>query len=593
MTRQHLPRSYYLRRAVACYERVGDAYAAAEVLAEGELTDITEAARRFAALGDLPAAGEAYLAAAQPRPALDCFRRAGLRDGELRCLLALGDDAQAGMLLLDMQRPAEAHPHLARALAAVSDATLRATLGLHLSRALLLSGQHEQGTRHYTEALAGLQRLPEVVASVEAWAALGAWGHATGRQDRMQEGYAQALRLLEHEDRREQWEVLARHYRDAAHHCDNRRLVQVLDAQLAAAAPPPPITTTPPDPVPALLHERKWHEAFALLEQRTAEGVHAHTTTTTTVLLACLVESGGAPLPLRVQAAALLGSLGDPRLLDVESGDSLLSGMGSVAGIRSDERPPTLAGYWCHIEGGPFWFGDERKEALRQVVLPYAFAIGRYPITRGEYERFCADGGYTTRAWWSEYGWQQCLEEDWHAPRYFDDGEAQPPNQPVTCISWYEAMAYCAWLTAQGHNAGWLPPDSVLRLPTSLEWERAIRHTDQRRYPWGDTEPDSERANYDESGIQGLTPVGCFPGGAAVCGALDMTGNLQEALATTTDAPAAWEPLHDVAPFQPVLRSHGDFRDQKALLSCGYRGWFYPASADGDRGFRLVWAPQS
>jgi formylglycine-generating enzyme required for sulfatase activity len=584
MAKLRLPKSYYLRRAVACYERIGDAYGAAEVLAAGELTDITEAARRFAALGDLPAAAEAYLAAGQPRPALDCFRRARLPEGELRCLLALGDDAQAGMLLLDMERPHEAAPPLERALATVSDAVVQAMLGLHLSRALLLSGQEEAGQHHYRAALETLLRLPVTAASTDAWVALGAWGAAARRQDRMQEGYAQALRLLEQSGKIERWQEVARRYQEAARQFDNRRLVQMLEGQRSKLAPAPTPAVAAPDPARALLQEQRWEDALALLKQQ----VDTHATAEALpdlvrVLLAELTESIAAPLALRLRAAETLATIGDPRLLDPYSGDSLISS------LNYDAQIETLSSYWCGVEGGPFWCGDDRKEALRQMSLPYPFWIGRYAVTNAEFARFMQDGGYTTQRWWSEYGWLQCQEEGWEIPRFFDDEQFNLPNQPVVGISWYEAMAYCAWLTAQGHSYGWLPPDATIRLPTSLEWERAIRHTDQRRYAWGDTEPDPERANYDAANLIGPAPIGCFPAGAAVCGALDMAGNVQEGLATAWNEPYDLQPIRDLEPFQTGVRTHGDYRDSKELLYCGYRGWFYPASSDGDRGFRVVW----
>src|SRR5688500_5188615 len=134
MTKLRLPREYYLRRAVACYEAAGDPYAAAQALAAfGSPSASAQAARRFAALGDLTAARDAYLAAAQPRAALECFQRAQLPERALQCLLALGDDAAAGALLLELGRAEEAVPHLERALAATTDAAAQATLHLQLA----------------------------------------------------------------------------------------------------------------------------------------------------------------------------------------------------------------------------------------------------------------------------------------------------------------------------------------------------------------------------------------------------------------------------------------------------------------------------
>lgn len=51
--------------------------------------------------------------------------------------------------------------------------------------------------------------------------------------------------------------------------------------------------------------------------------------------------------------------------------------------------------------------------------------------------------------------------EFWSNPAYGD------PLQPVVGVSWYEALAYCAWLSAQAGK--------LFRLPTEAEWEAAAR----------------------------------------------------------------------------------------------------------------------
>ena len=101
-------------------------------------------------------------------------------------------------------------------------------------------------------------------------------------------------------------------------------------------------------------------------------------------------------------------------------------------------------------------------------------------------------------------------------------------NRPVIGVSWFEAMAYAAWLDARLRDIGELPPDCYLRLPTEAEWEKAARSADACRYPWGNEDWCDQWANIRESGIGHATPVGMFSDGATPAGIADMAGNVRE-----------------------------------------------------------------
>jgi hypothetical protein len=169
---------------------------------------------------------------------------------------------------------------------------------------------------------------------------------------------------------------------------------------------------------------------------------------------------------IRLEAAEALGDAGDPRL-------------------RQDN--------WVMIEGG----GSARRRP---------FQIARYPVTVEEYRRFVEDEGYQTERWWRSGGFAQFKPQFWNQ-------QVQYGNRPVTGVSWYEAAAYCAW-------AG-------VRLPSEAEWERAARGLEGREYPWGNQEPDEQRANFDMN-VGHPTPVGLYPAGATPEGVVDMAGNVWE-----------------------------------------------------------------
>jgi formylglycine-generating enzyme required for sulfatase activity/energy-coupling factor transporter ATP-binding protein EcfA2 len=163
-------------------------------------------------------------------------------------------------------------------------------------------------------------------------------------------------------------------------------------------------------------------------------------------------------------------------------------------------NPPHGEPEWVWIPAGEFTMG-EGHEAHR-LHLP-EFAIARVPVTNLQYQLFVQTSGYEPPAEWN--------------------GKRAPKGKeshPVTHVSWYDAVAYCRWLSEIT-----LKP---ITLPSEAEWEKAARGADDSRvYPWGD-DFDRARCNVWESGFGNTTPVGIFANGASPYGCLDMAGNVWE-----------------------------------------------------------------
>jgi hypothetical protein len=218
--------------------------------------------------------------------------------------------------------------------------------------------------------------------------------------------------------------------------------------------------------------------------------------------------------PPKPEAQALLAEIADP----ATSSERRLA-IGDRLAELGDPRPGvglTDGGLpdidWVEIPPGYFLYG-ERKEPYRTE----GFRIARYPITNAQYQAFVAAGGYGEARWW------QGLAQRIEGP---DDPGWPQPNRPRETVTWYEAMAYCAWL---GDRLG-----LAVRLPTEVEWERAARGTDGREYPWGDGYR-AGHANIDEqedrtgpSYLKQTTAVGLYPQGASPEGVLDLAGNVWE-----------------------------------------------------------------
>jgi formylglycine-generating enzyme required for sulfatase activity len=178
------------------------------------------------------------------------------------------------------------------------------------------------------------------------------------------------------------------------------------------------------------------------------------------------------------------------------------------------------------VPAGPFLMGSSDADSAgnddetpqHELTLP-TYWIGKTEVTNAQFRPFVEGDGYTNAAYWTEEGWQWREENARTQPAYWDDAKWNSDQQPVVGVSWYEAMAYCRWLSAQtGQN---------FVLPSEAEWEKAARGTDGRVYPWGN-DWDTARANSNEASDDATTPVGQYPDGASPYGTLDMAGNVWE-----------------------------------------------------------------
>jgi len=134
----------------------------------------------------------------------------------------------------------------------------------------------------------------------------------------------------------------------------------------------------------------------------------------------------------------------------------------------------------------------------RQVEIA-TFALGRFPVTNGQFATFMAATRYRP-------------EDSHNFLRHWENGSppADKRSHPVVWVSPRDAEAYLQW-------AG-------LRLPTDLEWQWAALGDTGDRWPWGP----NFLAGHCNPGGAGTTPVDAFPQGAAASGCLDLVGNTWE-----------------------------------------------------------------
>ena len=123
-------------------------------------------------------------------------------------------------------------------------------------------------------------------------------------------------------------------------------------------------------------------------------------------------------------------------------------------------------------------------------------------------------------------------------------GFPQGANHPAVRVSYYDAMAFCKWLTEKDEKLGKLPEGYVYRLPRDLEWSVAagIGHETEGPpasrngcildcYAWGTAWPPPRGSgNYDPKlktdKFPYTSPVGSFPPNRF--GLYDMNGNVYQ-----------------------------------------------------------------
>jgi len=120
------------------------------------------------------------------------------------------------------------------------------------------------------------------------------------------------------------------------------------------------------------------------------------------------------------------------------------------------------------IPSGSFWMGSEGRftwESPRHRVFTDAFDIAATSVTRHEYETFLKATSHE-----EPKGWR---EPDFTAG-----------DQPVVGVNWFDAVAYCEWMSETRGE--------VFRLPTEAEWEKACRGGNAEwEYAWGNEPPES------------------------------------------------------------------------------------------------------
>lgn len=173
---------------------------------------------------------------------------------------------------------------------------------------------------------------------------------------------------------------------------------------------------------------------------------------------------------------------------------------------------------WCNIPYGVVEVArvESNGELFGQMTVKVDnFVMSRFPITNKQFARFAKEGYKNPKYWqFSDFA------KTWHennaeagSPRFLGD------ERPRETVNWYEANAFCYWLSEL--------MNMKITLPTVAQWQRAAQGDEDHFFPWGNHYHE-DYCNTRESGIQMTTPVNRYDNGVSPYDVYDMAGNVWE-----------------------------------------------------------------
>ncbi|TGO75871.1 hypothetical protein BELL_0187g00040 [Botrytis elliptica] len=272
-----------------------------------------------------------------------------------------------------------------------------------------------------------------------------------------------------------------------------------------------------------------------------------------------IIKESTLPITQRLNAGRTISLLGDPRDLT-----SLTTVPSTTFTIGSSTHP--------------------NSSPPRSITIS-SYRIGVFPVVNREYAIFIKETG-----------------RNWNSP---DGLSPSKDNFPATDLTWYDARAYCTWLTARWQASGKIALDEEVRLPTEPEWEIAARGSQvsgneiESFYPWC-TEWNASYVNFKGLPFTERCSVGLFPKNVSPFGCFDMVGNVWEWCSTSWGEDVSTssfsypyqgddgrENADADAKIRRVIRG-GFFGSSRVEVSCTCRGSLEPMEWRRENGFRIV-----
>lgn len=233
-------------------------------------------------------------------------------------------------------------------------------------------------------------------------------------------------------------------------------------------------------------------------------------------------------------------------------------------GVGLDDRGlPDIA--WCKVEAGTIKVEDE-------IFQVNEFYIAKFPVTYLQYQAFVdAEDGYQNEEWW------QGMPPDYQKQELSPQRQVFA-NHPRDSLSWYQALAFSRWMNTHNTEDSW-----IIRLPLEWEWQWVAQAYDENR-PFAFGNWGANHANTGEAELNRTIAVGMYPHGQAICGAMDMIGNIWEWCLND------YEQIRNIDPGNEAkkVRRGGSFNFPQSFAQNSFRDIVHPYTRSSFNGMRLV-----
>lgn len=279
----------------------------------------------------------------------------------------------------------------------------------------------------------------------------------------------------------------------------------------------------------------------------------------------------------------------------------------TIRSLPDTDPPPRLVPTlpeFAYIPSGHFLLGDRLNRQDPHYVWLTGFFISPFEVTNAEFRQFLSDpNGYADDSNWTEAGTRWRADNASRATALLKPEDADfkrfgQADQPVVHVNWFEAAAFCRWLTKKLGGGKWM-----YTLPTDAEWEKAARGPDNFDYGLGMAISDEEVLLYNWKKNPGaeVTVVGLQQTYSIYkpnrYGLYHMSGNVAE---WTQSIFRVYNRQHpyvederngDETPGQRAVRGGSWYTATTAVLYIPYRENFQPEVSAPYLGFRVAARP--